>query len=131
MYLLDTDTLIYSLKGHTKVVESFARFADAPKMISVISFGELLFGARKSQRVHENLAKVYRIKELFPLIDVSPAIMEIFGELKAELQSKGMNVPDLDLIIGSTALIMGCRVVTNNTKHFRLIPDLVCENWSV
>jgi tRNA(fMet)-specific endonuclease VapC len=72
MYLLDTDTIIYLLKGNRPVMDNFARHADAPKAISVITFGELIFGARRSQRVHENLAKVYRLKELLPVIASSP-----------------------------------------------------------
>ncbi len=131
MYLLDTDTIIYSLKGNQPVMDNFARHADAPKAISVITFGELIFGARRSQRVHENLAKVYRLKELLPVIDLTPAIMECFGELKAELQPQGRSVADLDLMIGATALTLGYCIITNNTRHFSLIPGLKTENWAV
>lgn len=131
MYLLDTDTVIYSLKGNRQVLGNVARHGDAPKAISVITFGELIFGARRSQRVHENLAKVYRLKELFPVIDVTPAIMECFGEVKAELQQKGLSIADLDLMIGATALTLGYAIVTNNARHFRAIPGLKIANWSV
>lgn len=130
MFLLDTDTIIYSLKGNPRVMDAFARHADAPKAISVITYGELIFGARRSARVHENLAKVHRIREVFPVIEVSSAIMEGFGELKADLQSRGVSVPDLDLMIGATALTFGYRVVTNNARHFSLIPGLEVVNWS-
>ena len=131
MYLLDTDTIIYSLKGHRQVMDNFARHAAAPKAISVITFGELIFGARRSQRVHENMAKVYRLKELLPVIDITPAIMECFGELKAELQPHGRSVADLDLVIGATALTLGYRIITTNTRHFNLIPGLKTENWAI
>lgn len=130
MYLLDTDILIYSLKGNRQVMDNFARHADAPKAISVVTFGELIFGARKSLCVNENLAKVYRIREMFPVIDLTPAIMECFGDMKAELQLRGISVADLDLEIAATALTMGCSIVTNNTRHFRKIPGLKIENWT-
>jgi tRNA(fMet)-specific endonuclease VapC len=130
MYLLDTDTIIYSLKGNAHVVRNFASHADAPKAISVVTFGELIFGARRSQRVHENLAKVYRIREMFPIIDVTPAIMEFFGEAKAALQGQGISVADLDLMIGATALVLDYSVVTNNVRHFSRIPGLRLTNWA-
>lgn len=130
MYLLDTDTIIYSMKGNQRVMENFLRNADAPKAISVITFGELIFGARKSARVHENLAKVYRLREMFPVIDITPAIMECFGEIKADLQPKGIAIADLDLMIGSTALTLDYAVVTNNVQHFSRIPGLRVVNWS-
>ena len=131
MYLLDTDTIIYALKGNNKVKLNLQRFADAPKAFSVITFGELVFGARKSQRVHENLAKVQQLKEMFPVIDVTPAVMETFGGIKAEMQKNGANVADFDLLIGATALCMGYTIVTNNTKHFSMIPGLKLSNWSI
>jgi len=130
MFLLDTDTIIYSLKGNRKVMDNLTRYADVPKAISVITSGELIFGARKSQRVQENLAKVYRIREMFPIVDISPAIMECFGEVKAEQQSRGVTVADLDLMIGVSALTMGYCVVTNSTRHFARIPGLNVTNWS-
>ncbi len=42
MYLLDTDTIIYSLKGNRRVVDNFQRPADAPKATSVITYGEMV-----------------------------------------------------------------------------------------
>lgn len=130
MYLLDTDTLIYSLKGETAVLDNFRRHAADPKAVSVITYGELVFGAQASQRVTENLAKVYRLKEIFPLVDVTPAIMDIFGALKAELRNNGTPVDDFDLLIGATAITMGYRVVTNNERHYTKIPGLEVVNWA-
>jgi tRNA(fMet)-specific endonuclease VapC len=130
MYLLDTDTLIYSLKGDQTVVDNFRRHAEDPKAVSVITYGELVFGASCSQRVTENLAKVHRLKEVFPVIDVSPAIMETFGTLKADLRKNGTPVDDFDLLIGATALTLGYCVVTNNERHFSKIPGLDVVNWA-
>jgi len=130
VYLLDTDTLIYSLKGESAVLDNFKRHAADPKAVSVITYGELVFGAQASQRVTENLAKVYRLKEIFPLVDVTPAIMDIFGALKAELRKNGTPVDDFDLLIGATAITMGYRVVTNNEKHYTKIPGLEVVNWA-
>jgi len=130
MFLLDTDTLIYSLKGHPIVVENFRIHADAPKAISVITYGELLHGAHKSPRVSQNLAKVHHLRELFPVIDVSCAVMETFGRVKAEIGREGIVVDDFDLIIGATALTTGYCVVTNNVRHFDRIPGLMVANWT-
>ena len=130
MYLLDTDTLIYSLKGESAVLDNFKKHAAEPKAVSVITYGELVFGAQGSQRITENLAKVYRLKEIFPLIDVTPAIMDIFGALKADLRKNGTPVDDFDLLIGATALTIGYCVVTNNERHYAKISGLEVVNWS-
>ncbi len=130
MYLLDTDTLVHFLRGNADVKENFLKHRNQPKAISVVSYGELLYGARRSARPQENLAKVYRLAELYPVIDVSRAVMECFGEMKAGLNSKGICVDDFDLLIGCTALTLNYTVVTSNTKHFKKITELRLDKWS-
>lgn len=131
MFLLDTDTIIYFLKGHECVVSNFRAHANLPKAFSVITYGELIYEAKKSQRKVENLAKVRRLAELYPIIDVRTSVMESFGEIKAELSAAGQTVDDFDLLIGCTALSLNYTVVTNNQKHFRKIPGLKLINWAI
>jgi tRNA(fMet)-specific endonuclease VapC len=129
-YLIDTDILIYSLKGTLKVQNNFTLNKNSPKSISVITYGELIFGAKKSNNREKNLATVYRIGELFPVIELTKGIVETFGEVKASLQKTGKSLEDFDLLIGSTALYLNYTLVTNNVKHFSKIPDLRIENWN-
>ncbi len=130
MYLIDTDILVYSLRGHPQVVAHLQRTAAAPKAISVVSYGELLYGARKSARPDENLARVRRLGEILPVVDVSPAIMETFGSLKARLEQDGRRLDDFDLVIAATAITIGYRLVTNNERHFARIEGLRLESWA-
>jgi tRNA(fMet)-specific endonuclease VapC len=129
-YLIDTNIIIYSIKGNSIVHERFLKNENIPKSISVITYGELLFGAKKSHNYEKNLAVVYRIKELFPIINIDKAIIETFSELKANLQKVGSTIKDFDLLIASTALTMNFTLVTNNEKHFNRIKGLKLENWS-
>jgi len=130
MYLLDTDTLVHLLRGNPKVADQFASHAADPKALSVITYGELLYGAMKSARPVENAAKVRRTGELFPVVDVSREVMETFGALKAEMEKQGKKVDDFDLIIASTAIHLSFTLVTGNERHFRHIPGLPIENWT-
>lgn len=129
MYLLDTDIIIYSLKGDKQVIKNFSLHRNDPKAISVITYGELVYGAQKSTKKIYNLAKVYSLKEIFPVIDLSPSVMDTFGELKASLEINGLTIDDFDLLIASTAISHGYALVTNNEKHFSKIPELDIENW--
>lgn len=130
MFLIDTDILIYSLKGDPLVVEHLNQSSASPKAISVISYGELIYGAHKSARPNENLARVRRLGEILPVIDISPAIMEAFGSLKADLEQGGNRLDDFDLVIAATAITIGYRLVTNNEKHFSRIEGLEIVNWT-
>jgi len=129
-YLIDTDIIIYSLKNHAAVNKNFLIHEPHPKAISVISYGELLIGARKSMQSQKNLAVVYRIRELFPLIPVDQPVIETFGVVKTSLQNSGAPLDDMDLLIASTALTLNYVLVTNNEKHFTRIDGLRIENWS-
>jgi len=130
-YLIDTDIIIYSLKNHLKVNENFNYFRNYPKSISVITYGELLYGARKSQSVEANLAKTHRLAEIFPIINISSSVMETFGDLKASLEQSGRIIDDMDLMIASTAITHNLILVTNNEKHFRRIEGLEIKNWTI
>jgi tRNA(fMet)-specific endonuclease VapC len=128
-YLIDTDIIIYSLKNVQTVIDNFKKYSNLPKAISVVTYGELIFGARKSAYPEKNMAIAHRTSELFQVIDCTKSVMETFGELKAMLQKKGTLLDDMDLLIGSTALVTNYTLVTNNTSHFKRIPGIKLENW--
>ena len=98
--------------------------------LSVVTYGELIYGAVKSRHRTQNLAKVLRIAEIYPVVEVSRGVMDLFGPLKADLEKKGTRLDDFDTLIASTALLLGYRLVTNNERHYRRIPGLDIENWS-
>lgn len=129
-FLIDTDIVIYSIKKNPIVQEHFRKNVSLPKAISVITYGELLYGAEKSQRKEKNLAVVHRIAEIFPIIDVTRSIIESFSELKTSLENNGLSIPDLDLLIAATALSLNYTLVTNNIRHFERIDGLKLENWA-
>ena len=130
MYLLDTDIMIYSLKGNPIVIENFKYHSKDPKALSVITYGELIYGANKSEQSAKNLAKIHRIRETYPVIDLTCAIMDTYGMLKNELNRRGTPLDDFDLLIASTAMTLDYCVITNNEKHFKKIQGLQLENWS-
>ena len=128
-YLIDTDIIIYSLKGDPLVHSWMEKNQNIPKSISVITFGELLYGARKSKYPEKNIATTNRIAELFPIIEVNKGIIEVFGMIKAKLEQEGTRIADMDLLIAATAIYMDLTLVTNNKSHFGRINDLTLENW--
>lgn len=104
--------------------------ASDPKAISAITYGELIYGAENSANIENNIAKVHRLREIFPVIELSCSIMDTYGSLKANLRRRGTTVNDFDLLIAATAITTGYTVVSNNQKHFGKIPDLQIENWT-
>lgn len=128
-FLIDTDIIIYSIKGDEKVRSWFEANKNLPKFISAVTYGELVYRAKKSPHPERNLATTRRIAGLFPVLEVTKDIMELFGSLKAGLRSAGRTLDDMDLIIAASAIHMNYSLVTNNTRHFLRVPDLRLENW--
>lgn len=128
-YLIDTDTIIFALRGDDKVLEKFKENKNIPISISMITYAELIFGAKRSQNEQKNMIKVNHIRDIYPIEELNEGVMEVFADIKAKMFEKGIRIEDMDLLIASTAIYNELVLVTNNTKHFKNIPNLKLENW--
>jgi tRNA(fMet)-specific endonuclease VapC len=130
MYLLDTDTIIYSLKGNETVKQHLRLHIEDPMKMSIITLMELYYGAHKSVKVTSNLAKVKRLEVEFEILPTGKESAEVFGMLKATLEKSGLRLDDFDLIIASCAMVHNLTLVTNNLAHFKRIEGLKLTNWN-
>lgn len=127
-YLIDTDIIIYATKRIPSVVAWFEKTRESPKAISLITYGELVYGAKKSAHPERNLITVNRIREIYPIVELNAGIMDLFGDLKSRLEKSGKKLEDFDLLIAATVLYYDMTLVTNNAKHFARIKELRLEN---
>jgi len=130
MYLLDTDIIIYSLKGHPAVKKNLERNLHAALKISIVTLMELYYGAYKSQKVTSNLGKIKSIEDAVEIIPIGRESAEVFAMLKANLEKAGTPLDDFDLILAACALANDLVLVTNNVKHFERIEGLRLTNWA-
>ena len=129
-YLLDTNICIYIAKGQPSAVrERFARHTLRELAMSVITVGELRFGAEKSQARERALAT---IEQLVQMIQPSPLPMAAaghYGDIRATLQKQGLPIGNNDLWLAAHARAEGWTLVTNNSREFARVPGLQVENW--
>lgn len=128
--LLDTNICIYIARSHpATVARRFARAAPGSLGISIITWGELCFGAAKSNhpsRAHSLLEQFSRAVEVLSL----PAEAgSHYGEVRAALQRAGTPIGNNDLWIAAHALALGVPLVSNNLREFERVPGLRLENW--
>ena len=128
-FLIDTNIIIYRLKNMGNINENFLNHRNDRISVSVVSYGEMVFGAKKSKAAEKNLQTVNEIKNLFPIIDITPDIMDVFGEIKAQTQKIGRPSDDMDLLIAATAISNDLILVTHNTKHFEHIQNIKLQDW--
>lgn len=130
-FLLDTDTCIYLLNGNQQVKDHVAQVGLISLAVSIISVGELYFGAYNSAHVEKNIARIRAF--LSPpgpaILSLSTTAVESFCKYKAELYSSGLPIGDMDLLIAGIAKEHDLTVVTNNQAHFQRIPDITIDNW--
>jgi tRNA(fMet)-specific endonuclease VapC len=128
--LLDTNICIYVARSHpATVARRFARAVPGSLGISIITWGELCFGAAKSSdpsRAHSLLNHFSGLVQVLPL----PAEAGLrYGKVRAELERAGTPIGNNDLWIAAHALALGVPLVSNNLREFERVAGLKLENW--
>ncbi|MDQ6959595.1 MAG: type II toxin-antitoxin system VapC family toxin [Mariprofundaceae bacterium] len=129
-YLLDTNICIYIAKRHPpEVLQHFEKLQVGDVAMSLITYGELQFGAEKSRtsmQVHE---KLERLAELVPVLPLSEKVAQHYGQIRAELEQTGTPIGANDLWIAAHARAEDLILVSNNIREFKRVPGLKLENW--
>lgn len=122
-YLLDTNIIVDHLREREIIKEDILLFGAG---ISIISLGELIYGAHKSNNPQKSLEKLETSLKILKLevINLNGEAISKFSKLKASLETLGERLEDFDLLIAATALVNDLTLVTKNIKHFRRIKDL-------
>ena len=130
MYMLDTDICSYILRERPiAVLEKFNQISAAELCISVITHAELLYGVERSSSKKINHEVVEAFTSRLIILDWDSSAAKEYGVLRAQLEQKGRIIGNLDMMIASHALSIGASIVTNNTRHFSVVPKLKSENW--
>lgn len=128
-YLLDTNTIIYWWKGNTNIEKRILKVGINNVAVPYIVISELYFGAYNSQRVAENIQKINEFVQAVNIINSNTSMMKTFGAIKSKLRAEGKIIDDADLYIASAAMEYELILVSNNTKHFQNIQELMIDNW--
>jgi tRNA(fMet)-specific endonuclease VapC len=130
-FMLDTDTCIYiSKQSPPKVLARFNQLTRGEVAMSVITFGELRYGAEKSSRSDQAFRNLEFFIKAVPVLDLDKGSCEQYGKMRLYLTRRGELIGNNDLWIASHCLRLGLTLVTNNEREFRRIPNLPIENWT-
>ncbi len=131
-YLLDTNICIYiRQKRPEEVLRRFRKLRAGEAVLSVITYGELLYGAAKSEHRVAALERLRELVLLLPALALPESAAETYGTIRAELESKSEMIGNNDLWIAAHAVAAGLTLVTNNEKEFRRVRGLKVQNWAV
>lgn len=128
-YLLDTNICISLLKEKYGIREKVKEVKPENCFISEVTLAELFYGASKSNNKEERTKDVSCLLEIFKVVPIYE-VLELFGDIKAELERKGTPIDDFDILIGSSAIYNGFVMVTDNVKHLARLPGINVRNWT-
>lgn len=129
-FLLDTNICIYiRRKKPEEALRRFRTLKAGEAGLSVITFGELLYGAEKSAQRTAALELLRELAQALPVMGLPEAAAEAYGTMRAELERKGQMIGNNDLWIAAHAKAAGLTLVTNNEREFRRVRGLKVENW--
>ena len=132
-YLLDTNILSYFIRGrhadlNSRVMEAIER---ERACVSVIVRAEVRFGQSGMLANDKRRRAIDLLLDQLPALPWTAAAADAYGTLKAQLQSTGRPIGELDTQIAAHALSEGLTLVTHNTRHFDRITGLKLEDWMV
>jgi tRNA(fMet)-specific endonuclease VapC len=128
-YLLDTDTVIYTMKNRPRQVKRRFQQHSGRIGISTVTVGELVFGAEHSREVERNLADIEGLVSRLEVLPFDTGAAYHFGQIRAALYRDGRPIGPYDMMIAAQARAAGLILVTNNTREFSRVPGLMFENW--
>lgn len=131
-FLLDTNICIYIRQQKPQqVLRRFSDLRAGEAAISVITYGELVFGANRSRQRVAALERLIELVNLLPALPLPETAGQTYGTIRAELDSRGEMIGNNDLWIAAHAMAAGLTLVTNNEREFRRIAALKLQNWAV
>jgi tRNA(fMet)-specific endonuclease VapC len=130
-YLLDTNICIYiRQKRPEEVLRRFRKLRPGEAALSVITYGELMYGAAKSAQRVLALERLRELVTMLPALSLPETAAEAYGAIRAELETKGEMIGNNDLWIAAHAVVAGLTLVTNNESEFRRVKGLKIQNWA-
>lgn len=130
-FLLDTNMCIYIRRRRPPpVLERFRQLKPGEAALSVVTYGELVYGAEKSQFREQTRGQLAELTDLLPVLELPLHAGEFYGSIRDGLAAEGGMIGNNDLWIAAHAKAAGLILVTNNEREFRRIHELEIQNWA-
>jgi tRNA(fMet)-specific endonuclease VapC len=125
-FLLDTNIVIALFAREASVLQHLGEADDV--FVPAIVLGELHYGAQKSSRVDENVAKIDQFAQDAAILGCDADTARQYGTIKNGLRAKGRPTPENDIWIAAVAMQHGLDLVSRD-PHFKEIAGLGLTVW--
>jgi tRNA(fMet)-specific endonuclease VapC len=97
--------------------------------ISVVTYGELVYGVRKSLDPGKAMLILEELTALIPVVPMAVEVAKAYGAIRSDLAAQGELIGNNDLWIAAHAKSLGLTLVTNNESEFQRDDGLNIQNW--
>lgn len=135
LYMLDTNICSFIMRERPvkllTVLQDRVQNKDR-LVISAITYAELRYGAigKKASPKH-NLIVDQFMERIDGVLPWDKASVDATVAIKRHLAERGTPIGENDAAIAGNAIAAGCVLVTNNTREFERVPNLIIQDWSV
>ena len=131
LYMLDTNTASYIIKGEPVIVrEHLTKVPMASVCISSIAQAELLRGvAKKPEAKRLPIA----VKEFLIRVEIMPwdsDAAEAYVRLRPSCESEGTLLGTMDMLIAAHSVAVGAVLVTKDQAFYKAKSHLSLEDWT-
>lgn len=123
-YLLDTNIVIALFADEAATRQALATAEEV--FVPSIVVGELYFGAWRSERRPENIARIDEFAADSAVLGCDTETARQYGQIRSALRAQGRPLPENDIWIAAIALQYNLVLVTRD-EHFGQVGDLETE----
>lgn len=122
--LVDTNVISYIRRNDSRGEEYRRMIEQFQRHLSVVSVGELKFGAYKAGWSARRTADLMRVIDAYIIVDIDADTADLWARVRATAEAMGRPIPVADAWIAASALALNCPLVTHNPRDFSAVPDL-------
>lgn len=126
--LVDTDVYSYLMNGNTYASLYKSHVEGKLVAVSFITVGELYFGAYRKGWGADRLNDLKDRLRSVTIVPYDEAVCHTYARIKSEMAAKGQLISANDLWIAACAVRHSIPLVSNNRKHFELVPGLILRS---
>lgn len=129
MYVLDTNTVSYYLKGQGRVASRLLATAPTAVAIPAVVAYELRYGAGRAQAPRELRRGLDALLGTVGCLAFGEAEARTAARVRLDLEAAGAPIGPIDVLIAATALAHRGVLVTRNTRELGRVEGLRLEDW--
>ncbi|MFP4203661.1 MAG: type II toxin-antitoxin system VapC family toxin, partial [Opitutales bacterium] len=130
-YCLDTNTVIYYLKGiHPGIPERLLHIQPKTVFLPEIVCAELFYGVLRSRQKTRNRDRLEAFIQPFTRLPFDGKASPHYAGIRADLAERGETIGPNDLLIAAIARAHAMILITGNTGEFGRVAGLQLEDWT-